>query len=89
MSEWMMDAIDWLIDSAGPIIVIVLVAFIVVGLAVATYYDEKDWSAFAVAHHCHVIRESSGQTIITSDGKTAYISGTKTWACDDGKEYTR
>ena len=86
MSELILDAFEWFCDGAG---VIVSFAAILVALAFFLYKDEQSWQKFSADHHCRVIRETRGQTIVTSDGKTAYISGTTTWACDDGKEYTR
>jgi len=81
--------IDGLIDFLDGPGALILVLLIVVGLFYLAFKEEQGWEAFVDHHHCRVIRETAGQTIVTSDGKTGYVSGTKTWACDDGKEYTR
>lgn len=59
--------------------------------------EQKQWNAFAKAHHCKKVAEIAGYysygTGMTSNGKIGTVSqwnpSRETFRCDDGVDYTR
>lgn len=83
---------DWISDHAELVFGIVLV--VLFGLIVlGTYYEDADWSRYAVAHHCEVKGHASarngfgvgsnGQAVVT------YIPGQTIYVCDGGEIISR
>ena len=85
----MSDIYDYCIIGAIIIAIIVLG----VGLYRADVAEQKEWDAFAATHNCRIVRteKASTDTAVLSNGKVGVIITPEknTFACDDGREYTR
>lgn len=54
--------------------------------------ESQKWNSFAKEHHCKVIKESPGQANVIIIGRTPMIrptSSSKTYLCDNGRQYIR
>ena len=83
---------NWIVDN--PIKTVASVAAILIaGLVYLAVVEQTEWNQFSAAHDCRVIARKAGTTGygLTSSGKmgTVYISGTTTYHCNDGVDYTR
>jgi hypothetical protein len=58
--------------------VVIVVIFILV--LYGAIQEEKDWDAYAAAHHCKITKSVKGQTTLFPP---------ITYTCDDGQEFTR
>jgi hypothetical protein len=62
-------------------------------LIAAEIQNEMEWKEFAQAHACRVIGKSASSSsyVLMSNGKMGTVenSGTTTYRCDDGIDYTR
>jgi hypothetical protein len=62
-------------------------------LIAAEIQDEMAWNEFSQAHACRVVGRQAGHTstVLLSNGHmgTSTTSGTTTYHCDDGVDYTR
>lgn len=70
-------------------------AAVLVGVAaiVFTVHDDRAWARFKQQHECKVVAKQASRVIysVDSTGKptTHVVTGTTTWLCDDGAQYTR
>lgn len=64
----------------------------IAGLVVYAVYDEGQWTAFAAENDCKIVAQTADQTSygwVNGKMSTTTISGTKTYRCADGVDYTR
>jgi hypothetical protein len=83
----------WWQDCWPVIVMVVLLAALILAMIIFAVRDEQNWDRFKVDHNCKVVGKQAPQVIagINSDGKVGVgtTSGSTTWLCDDGVEYTR
>lgn len=89
------DFMDWLTDRPYRMFgtMGILIVFSLGFLIWVSAEDQKKWDAFSRTHDCKVIAKTAGNwgTGVGSNGKvtSVYISGTTTYRCNDGIDYTR